>query len=213
MHSKSRRIRSYLDWLTERNYKRGDVDLSNVREAVVRYKLTGYKKDFAVVLALVDNLIIHTVLKLRNRHRVLQNVSTQELYHAGIISLYDALDKMPQNVSEEKVPLWIVAYIKSHIRRDYIYLEKEVQGVGEKHESKAQNDVILNNIAVYDYDLLTLTKLKIINPTEKNLLLARFLDGKKRQNIAKIFHVSEQTISYRTYKAMEKIRAFFVENK
>jgi len=202
----SNHVRTYLDWLSEKHYKEQPVDLNVIKIHVDKFKKGRTKRNFAAILKYTDKLVVYTILKIRNRRPHLQRVTTQELYQVGVVGVYDALQKMPVDVEADKIPSWITSYVKSHIRKNFYYLEKEYVNIEECYEHSFKNNQ--NDTVIYDYDLDILENLSVLTITEKNMLVQKFLHEKDRKQIAKMFHMSETTVTNNIKKALNKIRAF-----
>lgn len=192
-------------------------ELEIVRRHVLAYKKDKSDENFKRVLFLTDNLLVLIVLRLKKYQKWLRQVSHQELYHISVVGLYDALDKMPDDILAIKIPLWIMAYANSHIRKSYAYLKKDCVLAEDHFFEKIPSDAIMcnspfdsmkvlhNTMLRHDIDVMADTG--VITERERDVLVNRYFDGCRIDEIAEKHDVHRNTISNIVSKSIRKISA------
>ena len=101
------------------------MPLSECLKIITQYQKTDDSKLFLRLLAQFDNLLLHTIQKIRKYDHTIQREEMQELYHIAIVGMSNALKKIPPDEKPKMIPAWIVAYVKAALKKTYRYKNKE----------------------------------------------------------------------------------------
>lgn len=88
-----------------------------LKDLSVQYQKTADGEVFKKILERVDKLIYHVVHRLHRGHLRFENLS--DLYQTGVVGVYKAALRIPEDEDPERIPAWFVAYIKSEIQQAF----------------------------------------------------------------------------------------------
>lgn len=117
--------------------------------------------------------------------------------------LMKVIRKIPLDRKEYSEIKYILGYIKTSIRRHYIYLSS-VKQREENTEQKVINDYetfYYSNSNIVFYDLI-----KNLNNKEKFILEKKFVDDYSNSDIAKILDISRQNVQVCIKRALYKLK-------
>jgi DNA-directed RNA polymerase specialized sigma24 family protein len=86
-----------------------------LRDLVSEYQRTQDDEMFKKILTKTHLLILHVVHQLRHHYKHLRNEALDSLYHTGAVGIYKATFRIPTKEDPEKIPAWLVSYIKNEI--------------------------------------------------------------------------------------------------
>lgn len=189
--------------------RRSSQFLIDLRDQIAEYQKTKDKAVFHNILRKTDNLIVTTVLKWKQRRGYLKRVEGQELYHIGVVAMQDAITKMPADEDPNKVPAWIVAYIKARLKSLFQHREKEFPSERKDWSplSIERNEPdVASLMIVAEYEEIVATG--VLSEKEDLLLRERILEGRLLREIAKDRGVTDSYISAKLHRIYNKLRRF-----
>jgi len=186
--------------------KKSKKFLVDLKGLILKYQQTNDREVFSKILIGVDGLIINTIIKLKRQRKYLRRVENQELYQVGVVALYSALAKIPETEVTEKIPAWIVAYIKSHVLSTFYYMQKEIP-IGEIKFGLVTPPV---DYALYmvKSDYQDIVSSGVITEAEDRLLRDRFFNDRTLKEIANDCGLTDSTISEKILRITSKIQLF-----
>lgn len=198
------------------NHTLYDYEMQVLKEKIQEFKKSPSAVNFERILVLTDKLIIYCVYRLKRNNAYLKTISNQELYHTGILGLYEAIQAMPNEEVPTKIPAWIVSYITANVKRCYGYLEKENVGIGEDIEYSPAiyySQRVQVEYGLIKTDFFTFVQKQLITEEDANLFCSRYLDGDKIKDIAVRSKVHRQTIRIRLRNSVYKLKKIFEGEK
>lgn len=181
-----------------------------LRQLALQYQETKNPRIFEKILKRVDYLILKVVAELKRKDSTLKQVSLEDLYQEGVLSIYDAIASVRPEEEARMVLLRIMAYIRARIRKVYrrFYMKHDFLGDmsgGFTSNGLSDIDAKVEELDFYDF-LLGAVEEGLLDRDDMNLIRKRFKEGKTYQIIGEELNIARGTAFYRVKKIIEKIK-------
>lgn len=186
-----------------------------LRQIILKRLILQYQEEhspavFEKILKRIDGLIIYIVYCLIEETFYLRDIEPQELYQAGIVGLYDALDNMSVKIAAEKIPSYIVSRVQSSIRRVFRYKGRPEEATCQIKEDDLIYEDTLNMEFLELIDVLThMYMCDRISLEEISLLSDKFALDKTVRCIGKERHISHEWARVKVLRAIGKVKRYF----
>ena len=188
-----------------------------LKDLVLKHQQTHDPIVFEKILKRVDPLIIRTVNILSKRETYLERIELQELYQIGIIGVYDAVRTSPLKEDPEKFPARVVAYIKSNIRKEFNYRNKEKLWCDSdvSDDVGAEDQEMHTHIEFLDLlDIITHRYIKgLLSKKDIELLKDRFFKQQSLQVLGQARGITREWARRKIIIYIEKIKCYLDKDK
>lgn len=126
-----------------------------------------------------------------------------------IVEFIKILNKMPIKNEKFIENKYVIAYIQTALKNNYIVLNKKRSKI---KESEFYTDLSIEFNSYYDYNLdncIIKDCLKKLSPIESDIIENIFIKGISVTDLAKEYKISRQTINQTKLRALNKLKSIF----
>ncbi len=178
-----------------------------LRDLISEYQKTVDPEMFARILQRIDRLVYRVIHQLRSMYRYLRNEDINDLYQTGITGVYKSLLRIPVDENPEKIPAWLVSYIKSEILSSFPKPHSVSASQLEEVWAPTEEDPVRDNADVCLEGLFKrMLEEGVVTQEEIELLRLNKIRGLSMDVIGVMKDVCRDTIKSRIHRALARIQ-------
>jgi RNA polymerase sigma factor (sigma-70 family) len=169
----------------------------------------------SLLLARFDRYILDIAYRYRETYTYLHDESLEDLYQAGVVGFYRAVDRFKPNLHPGMIFLTIKAYVRKQIEKEFAYKAKMhfqpyFTDADDLFFTKSPNDVFQDQQELLSNRMLIerIMNSECLSDKEKELIQFRFYDGWSGKQLCAKYGVSFPAITCRVKRVLAKMREY-----
>jgi RNA polymerase sigma factor (sigma-70 family) len=189
----------------------------DLKQLILSFKETRNQDTFSQIIVHIDKLIAYTVRMVSGRWRgKLVCSDVKDLYNAAVLGVYRGIERIKPETESYKVPIWLVAYMRSEIRRlitrEYRWSKAKLNSeifhlaLGTYSDQEMIEDMEFEDIRKLLFNMVVTD---IISPQEYSVITWIYFDRMKKKDVAAKLGIKAHTLYIKEKRLLNRLRHQF----